>query len=104
MKYTIKQVNSKKLLVLIVKTENPDEAIKVLFKGYALQQKINRRFFSISKAYNTYLCYNEQPIHSAPFIMAKHTITSSVRCIIESLLPEFESLRPNLEPLRSIQE
>ena len=97
------QVNTKKVLVGIVKPVNPDEALKVLFKGYALQQKINRRFYSISKGHKTYLCYNEQPIHSAPFTLAKHTLTTSVKCIMDSLLPEFETLRSDLEPLMFIQ-
>lgn len=102
MHYTIKQENSKGVFIELVKPGNADDAIRILFKAFATQQKINRRFFGISKTHKTYLCYNEQPIHSAPFILSKHTLQSSVTHIMDTLLPEFESVRTDLEPLLSM--
>lgn len=102
MSYSIKQEDSKKQLApRIDGGNNANETLALLYKGFATQEKIKKRVFNISKASKSFLCFNGRPTHSEAFTIAKHTPLSAVECILNSLLPEFQSLRPELEQLIS---
>jgi hypothetical protein len=104
MSYSIKQEDSKKQLApRIGGGNNANETLALLYKGLATQEKINKRVFNISKTSKSFLCYNGRPIHSVAFTIAKHNPISAVECILGSLLPEFQSLRLELEQLLSAQ-
>lgn len=81
----------------IIHAESSKAALIGLFKGFATQEKLGKRIFGINKTNKMYLCFNGQSIHSVAFTIAKHTPLSAAECIINSLLPEFQSLRPELE-------
>ena len=102
MSYSIKQEDSKKQLApRIGGGNNANETLASLYKGFATQEKIKKRVYGISKTNKSFLCYNGRPIHSVAFTIAKHTPISAVECILSTLLPEFQSLRPDLEGLLS---
>jgi len=103
MKYSIKQIDSTSQLTDRIRADQSKNAILGLYKGYATQEKIKKRVYGISKTNKSFLCYNGRPIHSGAFTIAKHTPISAVECILNSLLPEFQSLRPELEQLLSEQ-
>ena len=100
MSYSIKQENSKRQLVPRIGGGNSaKETLALLYKGFATQEKIKKKVFNISKASKSFLCHNGRPIHSVAFTVAKQTPLTAAEYIINSLLPEFQSLRPELEQL-----
>lgn len=103
MKYSIKQLNSTSQLTDRIRADQSKDAIRGFYKGFATQEKIKKRVYGISKTNRSFLCYNGRPIHSVAFTIAKHTPISAVECILSTLLPEFQSLRPELEQLLSEQ-
>ncbi len=104
MSYSVKQEDSKKQLVPKVNGGNSaNETIALLYKGFATQEKIKKRVFNISRGSKSFLCFNGRPIHSVAFTIAKHSPISAVKCVLNSLLPEFRSLRPEFEQLLSKQ-
>jgi hypothetical protein len=104
MSYSVKQEDSKKQLApRIGGGNNANDTLALLYKGFATQEKINKRVFNISRASKSFLCFNGRPIHSVAFTIAKHSPILAIECVLNSLLPEFQSLRPELEQLLSEQ-
>ena len=101
MKYSIKQVDSKKQLIHKATGENAKIVLYFFFKSFATQEKLKRRVYGISKRNKTFLCFNGRPIHLASFSMSTHNPLSAAECILGSLLPEFKSLRSEFEELLS---
>jgi hypothetical protein len=87
----------------IIHAESLKDAIIGLFKCFATQEKLGKRIFGLNKTNKMFLYFNGQSIHSVAFTIAKHTPLSAAECILNSLLPEFQSLRPELEQLISVK-
>jgi len=97
MRFSIRQMNSKGELTTCIAGEgSPIELVNKLYQGISTQDKLGKRLFGLAKNNKTFIYTGGQPIHTGYFIPSKVPLSEIPEFLSNSLLIEFNHLKPSL--------